>query len=99
MSRNPFFEGTARVQVDRHQHVVDQGPYRLIRHPGYLGLSLWAVSTPLLLRSRWAFVAAGMAAAWIALRTGLEDRMLQAGLGGYEAYARRVSWRLVPGVW
>jgi len=33
------------------------------------------------------------------MRTALEDRMLRRGLAGYPDYARRVRWRLVPGVW
>lgn len=98
MAVNRFFEGTARIQRDRDQTVVDTGPYRVVRHPGYLGLSLWAIATPLLLRSTLAFAAAGFAVAWIAGRTILEDRMLRRGLPGYADYARGVRWRLVPGI-
>jgi protein-S-isoprenylcysteine O-methyltransferase Ste14 len=97
MEANPFFEGTARLQP--HQVVVDRGPYARVRHPGYVALALWAVATPLLLRSRWAFAPAIFTAAWVALRTALEDRMLRRGLAGYAEYARRVRARLVPGVW
>ncbi len=98
MARNPFFEGTARLQADRGQTVIDTGPYAVVRHPGYLGLALWAAGTPLLLRQVWAFDAAAVAVLWIGARTFLEDRMLRRGLAGYADYARRVRWRLVPGV-
>ena len=97
MAANPFFEGTARIQPG--QVVVDGGPYRAVRHPGYVGLALWALGSPLLLRSALAFVPALLAAAWVVLRTALEDRMLRRELAGYEGYARRVRWRLLPGVW
>jgi protein-S-isoprenylcysteine O-methyltransferase Ste14 len=78
---------------------VDQGPYGTIRHPGYAALAGWALATPLLLRSRWALAPALFSVAWVVLRTALEDRLLRRGLRGYDAYARRVRWRLVPRVW
>ncbi len=99
MAVNPFFEGTVRIQKDAGQRVVDEGPYRRVRHPGYLGLAGWALASPLLLLSARAVVPALAAAAWIVLRTALEDATLRRELGGYDAYARRVRWRLVPGVW
>jgi protein-S-isoprenylcysteine O-methyltransferase Ste14 len=33
------------------------------------------------------------------IRTALEDRFLQVELAGYCDYARRVRYRLLPGVW
>lgn len=99
MAVNPFFEGTARIQLDAGQRVVDVGPYRLVRHPGYLGLAGWALASPFLLLSARALVPALAAAAWVVLRTGLEDAMLRRELDGYAQYARRVRWRLVPGLW
>ena len=97
MGANPHFEGTVRIQEDHR--VVDTGPYRWLRHPGYLGLVLWALSTPLLLLSWWGLVPAALTAAWVVVRTALEDRFLRSELPGYEGYAARVRWRLVPGVW
>jgi protein-S-isoprenylcysteine O-methyltransferase Ste14 len=35
----------------------------------------------------------------LVLRTALEDRTLRAELTGYANYARRVRYRLVPGIW
>ncbi len=99
MAVNPFFEGTARIQRDAGQRVVDAGPYRIVRHPGYVGLAGWALASPFLLLSARALVPALAAAAWVALRTALEDAMLRRELDGYLGYARRVRWRLVPGLW
>jgi protein-S-isoprenylcysteine O-methyltransferase Ste14 len=99
MAVNPHFEGTVRIQRERDHRVIDVGPYRLLRHPGYLGLALWALATPLLLLSADAFVPAGVVVGWLVLRTALEDRLLRRELEGYEAYARRVRYRLVPGLW
>jgi protein-S-isoprenylcysteine O-methyltransferase Ste14 len=99
MAVNPFFEGTVRIQRDVGQRVVDAGPYRVVRHPGYVGLAGWALASPLLLLSARAFVPALAAAAWVVLRTALEDATLRRELDGYAEYARRVRWRLVPGLW
>jgi protein-S-isoprenylcysteine O-methyltransferase Ste14 len=99
MAVNPFFEGTVRLQRDVGQRVVDSGPYRIVRHPGYVGLAGWALASPLLLLSARALVPAIAAAAWVVGRTALEDALLRRDLAGYAEYARRVRWRLVPGVW
>ena len=99
MAVNPFFEGTVRIQRDAGQRVVDAGPYRRVRHPGYLGLAGWALASPLLLLSARALAPAVVTAAWGVLRTALEDAVLRRELEGYREYARRVRWRLVPGIW
>mgnify|MGYP001011290101 CR=1 FL=1 len=99
MGCNPFFEGTVRIQADRGHRVVEAGPYHVIRHPGYLGLCLWAMATPFLLLSGWAFLPALAVVAWVVLRTALEDRTLRRELPGYDDYARRTRYRLVPGAW
>jgi len=96
---NPFFEGTVRIQRERGQRVVERGPYRRVRHPGYAGLALVAVASPLLLRSAAAWWPALAVVAWLALRTALEDGVLRRELVGYRAYCGRTRWRWVPGVW
>ncbi len=99
MGVNPFFEKTVRIQSDRGHRVIDTGPYAFVRHPGYLGFSGWCLSTPLLLASWWAFIPAVLLILCLVVRTGLEDRTLREELEGYEAYAKRVRYRLLPGVW
>lgn len=99
MAVNPFFEKTVRIQKERGHRVIDAGPYRFVRHPGYVGFSGWIVSAPLLLGSWWAFVPCALALAGLVVRTALEDRTLRAELAGYEDYARRVRFRLIPGIW
>ncbi|MBN2489807.1 MAG: isoprenylcysteine carboxylmethyltransferase family protein [Planctomycetes bacterium] len=97
---NPHFEKTVRIQLDRAHRVIQTGPYRLVRHPGYAGLLLgFILGTPLLLGSWWAFLPALGSLGMIAVRTALEDRLLRAELPGYREYAERVRYRLVPGVW
>lgn len=99
MAVNRFFSRVVRIQADRGQTVVTDGPYRYIRHPGYAGLILHMLGTPILLGSGWALLPAGVMVATMIVRTILEDRMLQAELPGYREYAGRTRWQLIPGVW
>lgn len=99
MAANAYFSAVVRVQAERGHQVVTGGPYRWVRHPGYVGLIVFAMATPLMLGSLWAFIPAGLLAASIVVRTRLEDQTLRAELPGYGAYAGRVRYRLLPGVW
>jgi protein-S-isoprenylcysteine O-methyltransferase Ste14 len=96
---NRFFEPGVRIQTERGHHVVDTGPYAIIRHPGYFAACLLFPGIALALGSWWALIPAAFAALLIVIRTKWEDRMLHAELDGYAAYAKRVRFRLVPGVW
>ncbi len=78
---------------------VTSGPYRIVRHPGYAGAILGALSLPLILGSWWTYAPAGGAALLFVIRTGLEDRTLRSELGGYAAYTRQTRYRLFPGIW
>ncbi len=96
---NAFFSQIARIQDERGQVVVSNGPYRLVRHPGYSGALLCELAVPLLLASGWALLIGGICAGLLVLRTALEDRLLLAELPGYREYAQRVRFRLIPGVY
>ncbi len=100
MAVNTHFEKTVRIQTDRGHKVIDSGPYRLVRHPGYVATILgFVLAPPLMLRSRWALLPAAVAVSVFVLRTALEDRMLRRELEGYAEYAKRVRYRLLPPVW
>lgn len=99
MVANAFFEATVRIQREEGHHVVDVGPYAVVRHPGYVAATLLAIAIALVLGSARALVPAGVAILSLVVRTALEDRFLRANLPGYADYARRVRWRWVPGVW
>jgi protein-S-isoprenylcysteine O-methyltransferase Ste14 len=99
MRVNRFFSSAVRMQFDRGQHVISDGPYRLVRHPGYTSGLVVILASGVGLGS-WLAAAIGWIAVPIVLRrTVKEDRMLHAELPGYPAYAARVRWRLLPGVW
>jgi protein-S-isoprenylcysteine O-methyltransferase Ste14 len=99
MRSNRFFSSVVRIQKERGHTVVDAGPYRFIRHPGYTGMGVFMLMTPLILGSYWALVPAAASASAIVIRTILEDRTLHNELEGYAGYARRVRYRLLPAIW
>jgi len=96
---NEFFSAVVRLQDDRGQVVVTGGPYRFVRHPGYLGSLLLYSGVALLLGSVWALAVVAVLAAVLVVRTAKEDRFLHEQLAGYPQYARRVRFRLLPGLW
>lgn len=99
MLANAYFSTAVRIQSDRGQTVCSTGPYRFVRHPGYVGFILQSLSVPLLLGSLWALIPGILATVLMIIRTSLEDRTLQVELPGYQDYARRVRYRLLPGLW
>ncbi|MFC1546927.1 methyltransferase family protein [Candidatus Neomarinimicrobiota bacterium] len=99
MMVNRFFSAVVRIQKDRGHQVVSGGPYRLMRHPSYIGGILSDLTIPFLLGSFWALIPGVYLAALMILRTALEDRTLREELEGYEEYTRKVRFRLVPGIW
>jgi len=96
---NKFFSDVIRIQMDRGHTVVSGGPYRYVRHPGYMGIVLYSLATPFLPDSAWALVPGGLTVLLIVVRMVVEDRTLLAELYGYQEYAVRVRYRLLPGVW
>ena len=96
---NRFFSSVVRIQVDRGHVVCDSGPYRIVRHPGYAGNILALPGMVLALSSMWTIIPAAVALIIAVIRTVLEDRTLQDELPGYRDYARRVRYRLLPGIY
>ena len=96
---NPFFSPNVRVQEERGHHVITTGPYRYVRHPGYLGGLLSCVFGCLALGSWWATVPVGIMAFVLLRRVSMEDQFLRRELAGYARYAEQVRYRLLPGLW
>ena len=96
---NSFAEPTVRLQTDRHQHVIDTGPYALVRHPMYASAIFYLFGMPLLLGSKWGLLVAPLFVIGVSLRAIAEENKLARELPGYADYMTRVPYRLVPFVW
>lgn len=99
MAANAYLTTNVRIQEERGHRVVSSGPYRFMRHPMYTGMALMNLGAALALGSWWGLLLAGLAATALVWRTAREDAVLQAELPGYAAYAARVPYRLLPGIW
>jgi protein-S-isoprenylcysteine O-methyltransferase Ste14 len=99
MLTNKYFEATVRIQSDREQQVVKNGPYKIVRHPGYASILLSFVAIPFMIGSLYALICTAAVFIIIFIRTALEDQMLQKELPGYSQYAQEVKFRLIPGIW
>ena len=96
---NRFFVPAVRIQTERGHHVVDRGPYRYIRHPGYAATLVFLPTSALAIGSWLAVLPGVLAATAFVYRAVREDAFLREKLEGYADYARRVRYRLVPGLW
>ncbi|MCP8323143.1 MAG: isoprenylcysteine carboxylmethyltransferase family protein [Candidatus Methylarchaceae archaeon HK02M2] len=96
---NPHFEPTVRIQKDRNHQVITTGPYKIVRHPGYLAAILAPISFCFIIGSLYGLIPTGMIIPLLIIRTSLEDKTLRNELKGYPEYAQRVKYRLLPGIW
>jgi protein-S-isoprenylcysteine O-methyltransferase Ste14 len=95
---NPFYSSVVRVQTDRGHHLVEAGPYRFVRHPGYTATLFGAFAGALALGSWVAMLPLVVLGVLFLRRTLIEDDMLRRELPGYAEYAERVRSRLVVGM-
>jgi protein-S-isoprenylcysteine O-methyltransferase Ste14 len=96
---NTFLAPIVRLQWERGHKIISTGPYAVVRHPLYAAVLILFVSTALLLGSWFGLAGVLVLASGLVFRTAMEDRELRRKLEGYADYARRVPYRLFPGVW
>ena len=96
---NPYLSPMVRVQEERGQRVISSGPYRYVRHPMYSASILLFAGTGLMLGSWYGTLATVYFVVLLMVRIAGEERLLRRDLPGYEEYAARVKYRLIPGVW
>jgi protein-S-isoprenylcysteine O-methyltransferase Ste14 len=96
---NAFAAPVVKHQEERHQTVVDTGVYGIVRHPMYAGAVLLLIGMPLWLESYAAALLALVPLGTLVLRILIEEKFLRQKLEGYDAYTRRVRYRLIPFLW
>lgn len=92
------YAGTT-ITVEAEQTVVSSGLYGLVRHPMYVGALVMTVGTPLALGSYWGLLCLIPGVLVFAARIVDEEKFLHQELDGYDEYAVKVHYRLLPGVW
>ncbi len=96
---NKYFSTFVRIQTDRGHVVCETGIYRFVRHPGYLGMTLFLLALPLLTGSLWCLIPIIVTVILLLTRTYLEDETLKKELAGYISYSQKTKQRLIPKVW
>lgn len=96
---NAFAVPVVKYQEERRQTVIDQGVYRVVRHPMYTGTCLLLIGIPLWLESYTATIAAIIPIVTLMIRIHFEEQFLKQNLSGYEAYTQRTRYRLIPFIW
>jgi protein-S-isoprenylcysteine O-methyltransferase Ste14 len=97
MRENAYLSRT--IQVEAGQTVVDTGLYGIVRHPMYAVTLLLFLMMPLVLGSWYALIPFGFYPAIIVVRLLEEEKLLTRELAGYEAYKKKVRYRLIPFIW
>jgi protein-S-isoprenylcysteine O-methyltransferase Ste14 len=87
------------IHVEEEQSVMETGPYRLVRHPMYVGFILMGVFSPLALGSFIAFSISTLIIPLVVFRLLSEEKLLRRDLPGYAEYCQRTPYRLIPSVW
>ncbi len=88
---------TSHLGIQAGHHVVTTGPYRWVRHPGYLSNLVSLLGGALAMSSLLGLVLSLLMAPLVIKRIGAEEAMLREQFGvEYAAYAERTRWRLIP---
>ena len=95
MISNPFFSPVLRIQSEHGHNLVESGPYRFVRHPGYLAMSISIPATAIAIGSWLGLFPAAAFVLVIRHRAEIEDQFLRVNLSGYAEYAKRVRSGLV----
>ncbi len=87
------------IEVEKGQKVISTGPYAVVRHPMYSGVTIYYMFSPLALGSYWAMIPALFMIPLLVARIKGEEKELMTNLPGYKEYVTKTKYRLVPGIW
>jgi protein-S-isoprenylcysteine O-methyltransferase Ste14 len=99
LKANAFAAPVVKHQEERHQTVVDTGVYGVVRHPMYAGAAPMIIGMALWLESYAAALLSSVPIGILVLRILAEEQFLRRELQGYDAYTKRVRYRLIPFLW
>lgn len=87
------------VEVEENQRVISTGPYAVVRHPMYSGMTVLYIMTPIALGSFWGVIPAILLPFILVFRIKNEEILLREELDGYTEYCNKVRFRLIPFLW
>jgi protein-S-isoprenylcysteine O-methyltransferase Ste14 len=92
-----FWSGT--VELRENHEIVEDGPYRIVRHPLYAMALVIYPGIALAFAVWWNWIACGIMVIGYIWLAAYEDAFLAANLSGYREYQQRTPYRLAPGIW
>jgi len=91
---------SAIIEVNKNQKVISTGPYKIVRHPMYVGDIILLLFTPIALSSFWASILFLICTPlFFVLRIKGEEEYLKKNLPGYNEYCQKTRYRLIPYIW
>lgn len=97
MKENSFL--SKAVEIQEGHTVITTGPYKIVRHPMYLGLIIFMAGWCLALGSLFSLIFVAFIVIGLIIRIVFEDRMLHEELEGYKEYAQKTKKKLIPFIW
>ncbi|WP_455197037.1 methyltransferase family protein [Kaarinaea lacus] len=99
MRENTYLSQVVKIDNERGHQVITSGPYAIVRHPMYSVVIVLLFAVPVALGSRYSLILALILTLLMVVRTYFEDQTLHEELQGYPEYAKKTTYRLMPGVW
>jgi len=84
------------IEVQKNQKLIDNGLYKLVRHPMYTATIFLFLSIPLILGSIQSFIIFLIYPFIIIKRINNEEKVLERDLKGYKDYKKKVKYKLIP---
>ena len=96
---NRYLSRVVEIQEERGHRVITTGPYKIVRHPMYLGLIIFLTGWCLALGSLFSLIFVAFIVIGLIIRIIFEDKLLQEELEGYKEYAQKTKKKLIPFIW
>ena len=87
------------IKVEKNQKLIQNGPYKYVRHPMYSAISLVYLSLFLTLGSVLSILFSASFIFVLKLRIQDEEKILNNNLEGYKEYSKKVKYKVIPYIW
>lgn len=91
---------TATVKITREHQLIKTGPYKIIRHPSYLGALIAIIGCPIFLNNTYTiFISCVAMMIAYYFRINVEEKTLSNHFGEFYEDYKKSTYRLLPLIW